>query len=157
MSGYAAFALCGPKNVRDICLNKAKPAPSALLYLSEDGGKLLAVFLVSPSVSAVSLLWCHVVPGWFLHTANYHVCCSAVFLLWEEAHAKRSGDAKPKRVWNVCLEAYLNLTWLQLKVLEGLSWLILGLHKEEAIHLVADKPSYIVPNKNLALFWIFIV
>lgn len=30
MSGYAAFALCGPKNVRDICPDKAKPAPDAL-------------------------------------------------------------------------------------------------------------------------------
>lgn len=30
MSGYAAFALCGPKNVRDSCLNKAKPALNAL-------------------------------------------------------------------------------------------------------------------------------
>lgn len=31
----------------------------------------------------------------------------------------------------------------------------LGLHQDEAKHLVADKPSSVVVDKNLAWFWIF--
>lgn len=46
MLGYAAFALCGPKYVRDICPNKAKPALGALHTVSRRGrGKLLAGFV----------------------------------------------------------------------------------------------------------------
>lgn len=45
MLGYAAFALCGPKYVRDICPNKAKPALGALHTVSLRGrGKLLVGF-----------------------------------------------------------------------------------------------------------------
>ncbi len=36
MSGYA-LALHGPENVRDICLNKAKPAPNALHAVAHPG------------------------------------------------------------------------------------------------------------------------
>ena len=100
MSGYAAFALCGPKKV--ICLNKAKPAPDALHTVSQQGqGEFLVVFfffsLCLCSFSAV-MLHC---AGMAVFVCCKLLCvsCTAVFLLQEVYHMpERSGAMRPDRV-----------------------------------------------------------
>lgn len=102
MLGYAAFALRGPKNVRDVCL----------LYL------FLFVFfhIMSLQSRGCNVMRCCARLG-FSACSKRPCCC--VFV-------ERNGDASSRSVWNVCLEAQLNL-----EVPEGLRLQMLGFTKRK--------------------------
>lgn len=152
MLGYAAFALCGPKYVRDICPNKAKPALGALHTVSLRGrGKLLVGFVSLQSQCCDSTVRCAGTVVFYV--LQITMCVSLLCFCPEKSGTWWWGQRDQRGTRN------RGLIGSGLVTASGTGRpkrAEMGLHKEESILWVADKPAYIVPNKSVASFWVLL-